>query len=105
MFPALTGLFLWGYSFPTHGYCTDIFHRVNGLGLIFWKIVRTISGMETQRGPGRPPTSPAGTKAARIEVRAAPAEKEAFEQAAAKAGLSLSDWMREALLKAAKRQR
>jgi uncharacterized protein (DUF1778 family) len=56
--------------------------------------------MEDKRTPGRPPSGekPQNT---RLYVRAIDAEKELLEEAARKAGMSLSDWIRDRLTKAA----
>jgi uncharacterized protein (DUF1778 family) len=57
------------------------------------------------RKPGRPPKDPSGTKGERIEIRVAPAERQSIDAAATAAGLERSDWMRDRLLKAAKREK
>ena len=58
---------------------------------------------KTARGPGRPPVGEA-SKGARLYVRAIGDEKQLLEDAAAKAGLTLSDWIRDRLAKAARRE-
>lgn len=50
---------------------------------------------------GRPPRAGVGATK-RVEIRALPAEREAWVLAAAAAGLSLSDWMRAKLNRAAR---
>jgi len=59
--------------------------------------------MEDKREPGRPPV---GEKAqnARLYVRAVDSEKELLEDAARQAGMTLSDWIRDRLTKAARRE-
>jgi uncharacterized protein (DUF1778 family) len=59
--------------------------------------------MNDQRKRGRPPRG-VQAQGARIYLRAADDEKAEFEQAAAMAGLSLSDWIRDRLKAAAKRE-
>lgn len=58
--------------------------------------------METKRG--RPPKPPGEALAERIDLRITTAEKADYESAASRAGQSLSEWMRERLNKAAKRE-
>lgn len=52
---------------------------------------------------GRPPKGQR-TQSARIYLRADESEKAEFEQAAASAGLTLSDWIRDRLKAAAKKE-
>ena len=52
---------------------------------------------------GRPPKDETGTKGERMELRVSEDEKSAMRKAAVNAGVSLSDWARAVLLKAAKR--
>jgi uncharacterized protein (DUF1778 family) len=52
---------------------------------------------------GRPPKGDV-PRTARINLRAEPAEKERYERAAERAGLSLTDWMKERLERAARRE-
>jgi len=59
--------------------------------------------METEAKRGRP-TKGDSSRSARINMRAEPSEKERYERAAAKAGLSLTDWMKARLDRAAKRE-
>jgi uncharacterized protein (DUF1778 family) len=54
-----------------------------------------------QRGRGRPPKPPEERMAERIEVRADPGEKARLEKAADRAGMKLSDWIRNRLATAA----
>jgi uncharacterized protein (DUF1778 family) len=53
---------------------------------------------------GRPPKSPEERLTERLEVRAAADEKSAFERSATLAGLKLSDWIRDRLKAAARRE-
>jgi uncharacterized protein (DUF1778 family) len=53
---------------------------------------------------GRPPKPPEERLAERLDVRAAIDEKADFERAAALAELKLSDWIRDRLKAAAKRE-
>jgi hypothetical protein len=55
-----------------------------------------------KRGRGRPPKPPEDRLTERLDVRADPADKSQFEQAAQLAGMKLSDWIRERLKEAAK---
>jgi hypothetical protein len=57
-----------------------------------------------KRGRGRPPVDPRGAKEARIHLRLLPWERTAWGKAAAQRALSLSDWAREHLNRAAKRE-
>jgi predicted HicB family RNase H-like nuclease len=59
--------------------------------------------MEKKRGRGRPPKPPDETKAGLLHIRVADDERESYQQAAAKCGLSFSEWVRERLNKAAVR--
>ena len=54
---------------------------------------------------GRPPIDKTGPKQERMELRVEKSEKEAMEAAAKAADLSLSDWARGVLLRAAKRSK
>ena len=58
---------------------------------------------ETKRGPGRPPVREK-TQEARIQLRTLDSEKVEFERAAEFAGITLSQWMRDRLNRAAKRE-
>jgi hypothetical protein len=58
--------------------------------------------MKKQRG--RPPKSPDRTKGVLLQVRLEVAEKQAFDEAAALSGLTLSVWLRERLRIAARRE-
>ncbi len=59
--------------------------------------------METKRAPGRPPKG-GESQTARIHLRAEPSEKNRYERAASKAGVSLADWIKARLNRAAKRE-
>lgn len=59
--------------------------------------------METKRTRGRPPKGEE-PRSERINMRTEPAEKERYEKAAERAGLSLTDWMKDRLERAAKRE-
>ena len=89
--------------FQLRHYCTDVIREVKPAGLDFSEFCPYSVGMETKRGRGRPPKDPAGTKGERVEFRAGESEKQLLERAASSAGLSVSDWAREVLLRAAKR--
>jgi uncharacterized protein (DUF1778 family) len=52
---------------------------------------------------GRPPKAPNRVLGQRLELRLTTAERKAYEQAAKKAGLSVSEWVRECLSAAAGR--
>jgi hypothetical protein len=58
--------------------------------------------MKTKRG--RPPLDASEAKGLVYQLRLTEAEREQFENAATKAGLKLSAWMRERLTKAATRE-
>jgi hypothetical protein len=66
----------------------------------FWAY---ICGMDAKRPIGRPPKGD-DLRTARISMRAEPAEKERYERAANKAGLSLTEWAKERLDRAASRE-
>jgi uncharacterized protein (DUF1778 family) len=53
---------------------------------------------------GRPPKPPEERLTERLEVRAATDEKADFERSAALAGLKLSDWIRDRLKRASRRE-
>jgi predicted HicB family RNase H-like nuclease len=57
-----------------------------------------------KRRPGRPPDDPRGAKIQRTQLRSLPEEREAWDAAAARRAISLSDWAREHLNRAAKRE-
>lgn len=57
-----------------------------------------------KRGPGRPAKSPGERKAVLIAFRTEDAEKAEYERAAEAAGIGLSDWIRERLKRATKRE-
>lgn len=52
---------------------------------------------------GRPPLDPDKAKAEYIQVRLSAAEREEYRAAAERAGVSLSEWIRACLSRAAKR--
>jgi uncharacterized protein (DUF1778 family) len=52
---------------------------------------------------GRPPKGGGKAMAGRLEIRVDPAEKDAYDQAAAAQGMDRSDWIRFTLNSAAKR--
>lgn len=58
---------------------------------------------DEKRGPGRPPVAGVAQDA-RIQLRTLGDEKSQYERAASAAKLSLSDWMRDRLNRAAKRE-
>jgi uncharacterized protein (DUF1778 family) len=60
-------------------------------------------GKEEPKLPGRPPIGE-NTQTARVYVRAEDSDKVLFEDAAEAAGISLSEWIRDRLVKAAKRE-
>jgi predicted HicB family RNase H-like nuclease len=62
-----------------------------------------IFGMEKKRTRGRPPKG-SESQTARIYLRAEPVEKERFERAANAADVSLGEWMKDRLNRAAKRE-
>ena len=53
--------------------------------------------MTTGAGPGRPPGPPGSQRTARLVVRVSEAEREAYQAAARRAGVSVGEWVREAL--------
>jgi uncharacterized protein (DUF1778 family) len=59
--------------------------------------------MDQKAKMGRPPKGDE-CRSARIGLRAEPSEKERYERAADKAGLSLTEWMKARLDRAAKRE-
>ncbi len=62
------------------------------------------SGMATeQRQPGRPPKADVA-QSTRLYVRAVDADKELLEAAANAAGMTLSEWIRDRLVRTAKRE-
>ena len=62
-----------------------------------------ISRMETKPTLGRPPKG-GETRTARIGIRAQPSDKERYARAAEIAGMTLSDWMKARLDRAARRE-
>jgi multisubunit Na+/H+ antiporter MnhE subunit len=71
--------------------------------LTFDKNVRTIIGMKEKRTPGRPPVRDKAQNT-RLYVRAIDAEKDLLEEAARRAQMSLSDWIRDRLVKTATKE-
>jgi predicted HicB family RNase H-like nuclease len=57
-----------------------------------------------KRPRGRPPKPQEEVLNTRLELRLAAAERDEYERAAEKAGVSLAAWMRDRLSKAAKRE-
>ena len=53
---------------------------------------------------GRPPRDPEGVAAKIFPVRLTDAEKDEYARAAKRAGMSLSEWLRDRLGKAARRE-
>ena len=53
---------------------------------------------------GRPPRDPMGQASKLFPVRLTDSERKEYEQAAKRAGMSVSAWMRDRLAKAAKRE-
>jgi hypothetical protein len=53
---------------------------------------------------GRPKLDASGAPSKFLTIRAADAEREEYRQAAERAGIPLSEWMRDRLSKAAKRE-
>lgn len=51
-------------------------------------------------GPGRPPGPPGSQRTARLVVRVSDAEREAYQAAARRAGVSVGEWVRAELQKA-----
>jgi hypothetical protein len=60
--------------------------------------------MEQKRERGRPARDPKGNPAQIVPIRMTQDERKAYERAAGKAKLSLSEWARDRLNKAAKRE-
>jgi predicted HicB family RNase H-like nuclease len=54
--------------------------------------------------PGRPTRDPDGEAAKIVPIRMTDAERELYAKAAAKAGVSLSEWARDRLSRTAKRE-
>ena len=57
-----------------------------------------------KRGRGRPRLDPEGPTAKYLTVRASDAEREAYKEAAEHAAMPLSEWVRDRLNRAAKRE-
>jgi len=58
----------------------------------------------TKRGRGRPPKPPDETKAELMQIRIGEAERIAYQKSAERCGLSFSEWVRDRLNRAAKRE-
>ena len=56
------------------------------------------------RKPGRPPRDPSEGASKIVPIRMTEAEQQRYQQAAERAGVSLSEWARDRLDKAAKRE-
>lgn len=91
-----------GFFVSENHFGTDISSSLNTCR--YWHLRRipaTVSAMPKKTG--RPPKDETGTKGERMELRVSEDEKSAMRKAAVNAGVSLSDWARAVLLKAAKR--
>lgn len=62
------------------------------------------SGMDKPKGRGRPRKSSEEAKDAYLDLRLESAEKQAFKDAAALAGIPLSTWVRERLRRIARQE-
>jgi hypothetical protein len=60
--------------------------------------------MDKQRGRGRPPKPPEDSKADVLHLRVGQDERINYQKSAERCGLPLSEWVREQLNRAAKRQ-
>ena len=60
--------------------------------------------MEAQRGRGRPQKPAGRTKGELLQIRVGDGERIEYQKAAERSGLSLSEWVRTQLNRAAKRQ-
>jgi predicted HicB family RNase H-like nuclease len=61
-------------------------------------------GTTKPKGRGRPRLDPSGPPAGFLTIRASDTEREAYREAAERAEKPLSEWVREQLNKAAKRE-
>lgn len=59
--------------------------------------------MEKKRGRGRPPKPPEESKADLLHIRIAAEERTSYQKAADNTGMSFSEWVRDRLNKAARR--
>lgn len=57
-----------------------------------------------KRSRGRPPKEPEQAKSSQLQVRVTEAEKAEFFDASERAGIPLSEWARNVLLRAARRK-
>lgn len=73
-----------------------------GSQLDFQNFVDTIHFMK--RKPGRPARDPEGIASKLFPIRLTDTEKSEYERAAVRAGVSVSEWIRERLNRAAKRE-
>ena len=69
------------------------------------KSVGMAQGSTQQKKRGRPPSEPGESRDHVVIVRLRGDEREVFDGAAGRAGLTLSAWIRRVLLRAAKRQK
>lgn len=60
--------------------------------------------MEKQRGRGRPPKPPEDSKADVLHLRVGQDERTAYQETADRSGLPLSEWVRDRLNRAVKRE-
>ncbi len=99
----MTGVFSWIELPTTAYYCTDKSELCNPTGLDFSEFCTYACGMESKMG--RPPKDRTGPKRERMEIRVEASEKQAMEATAKDSGVSLSDWARKVLLRAARRKK
>jgi hypothetical protein len=96
-----TGVFCWAIT-PT---AAIIVKQQNGFASQFRSCKQELlfynSGMETKRG--RPPTNPADSLSKITAIRLTPSERADCERAAQRAGVKLSEWIRERAVRAARR--
>lgn len=90
------------------GICFDsVLYKRNSAGQVtildLYGFCSYIYSMETKPMRGRPPKG-GETRTARIGIRAQPSDKERYARAAALAEMSLADWMKARLDKAARRE-
>lgn len=71
-------------------------------GLDFFRISYYVIGMDAKLG--RPARDPKGNPAQIVPIRMTQDERNAYQRAAGKAKLSLSEWARDRLTRAAKRE-
>lgn len=91
-----------GFFCVRNNFRTDISNSLNTSR--YWHLrARAATIFAMSKKMGRPPKDETGTKRERMELRVSEDEKEAMKRAALDAGVSLSDWARAVLIKAAKR--